>query len=686
MKPTLNLLSLAAVVCSHLTTIHLHAQTTAFTYQGFLTEQGAPATGVYDFQFRLFTSTNNLSLPLGSTLVGDAGVTNGLFTVQLDFGAGAFTGGSRWLEIAVRPGASSGSYTTLLPLYPVSPTPYAITALGAAAGSIGAAALADGAVTGAKLASNSITAASLGTNVVVNTANIADGAVTSNKLANASVGGDQLVKPYEAGGVSDFDFFFRLERTQETNVTFNAPFTALPVLSLGLEARDTDFAESSVPRTLNRTSNGFALQFTVTNTIDTKIASSQADSSFTGVSAAFVFGRSAVAFANVGCVETFLVTNTICEVVTNLYCCGNGPQGYQCYSTDSALYSQVGCPYGSLTNRYITNCYNQGIMVTNCSGSVSFARSSDDLGNGFETVDIATGGTPQQPSLAVVNNLPSVSFYDGTSTRLRYVQSSNSVGSAWRTPQTPVNHADVGRFSSLADVGGAPAISYFNATSNLLEYIRGPLFVGVPQWNSHVVVGSTAGRHTSLMMLNERPVIACYYRLLAFGGGFVSFYRANDATGSSWGSRISVAPAGDLVTGTGTTNESVISLALVQGRPAIAFYNEADNVMQYVRASNTNGTAWGTPVSIPLLTFSGGFQFPSAKSGPCHLSVQGGKPTIQFAAGSDIYVVTANDSFGVTWNRPFKIVDGASDNGQVAGLVTATGDRVASFQVVRGGE
>ena len=173
MKTNLPLLLLAAVLCSLVVPAPAaRAQNTAFTYQGQLTENGTPANGVFDFQFRLFASTNIIGFPLGTALVDDATATNGLFTVALDFGSSPFSGPARWLEISVRPGASTGAYTTIAPLQPVTPAPYAITALSAAAGSINAAALANGAVTAAKLASNSITAASLGTNVVVNTVKI----------------------------------------------------------------------------------------------------------------------------------------------------------------------------------------------------------------------------------------------------------------------------------------------------------------------------------------------------------------------------------------------------------------------------------------------------------------------------------------------------------------------------------
>jgi hypothetical protein len=108
-----------------------YAQATAFTYQGKLTDAGNPANGAYDLQFRLFDTLSNGN-QVGSTIVReDVQVANGIFSTALDFGAAAFPGASRFLEIAVRPGASTGAFTTLSPLQPLTSTPYAITSLNA---------------------------------------------------------------------------------------------------------------------------------------------------------------------------------------------------------------------------------------------------------------------------------------------------------------------------------------------------------------------------------------------------------------------------------------------------------------------------------------------------------------------------------------------------------------------------
>ena len=102
------------------------AQGTAFTYQGSLMDSGQRANGFYDMAFSLYAASSGGSPVSGAITNFSVGVTNGLFTVPLDFG-GNFPGADRWLEISVRP-TGGGSYSTLNPRQKVTPTPYAITA------------------------------------------------------------------------------------------------------------------------------------------------------------------------------------------------------------------------------------------------------------------------------------------------------------------------------------------------------------------------------------------------------------------------------------------------------------------------------------------------------------------------------------------------------------------------------
>jgi hypothetical protein len=124
-----------------------HAQGTAFTYQGRLDNGTSTATGSYDLTFSVFdadTAGNQVGVTLTNTAVG---VSNGLFTVTLDFGAGVFDGTARWLEIGVATNGDS-NFATLSPRQPVTPTPYAIYSANAAS----AAAVATGVIAPDQLA------------------------------------------------------------------------------------------------------------------------------------------------------------------------------------------------------------------------------------------------------------------------------------------------------------------------------------------------------------------------------------------------------------------------------------------------------------------------------------------------------------------------------------------------------
>ncbi len=104
------------------------AQGTAFTYQGLLNDGGNLANGSYDLQFTLYDAATNGN-PLGAPVtVGAAPVTNGLFTVPLDFGGGVFGGQPRWLEIGVRTNGVQAGFTTLNPRQSLTAAPYAVTA------------------------------------------------------------------------------------------------------------------------------------------------------------------------------------------------------------------------------------------------------------------------------------------------------------------------------------------------------------------------------------------------------------------------------------------------------------------------------------------------------------------------------------------------------------------------------
>lgn len=113
------------------------AQTSTFHYQGRLKFAGQPVTGTADFQFSLFEGSSGGSR-LGLQVENDVPVVDGVFSVELDFGPGAFDdGGDRHLEIEVRYPASSGTWVLLGARQRIVSTPYAVQARGLTTGSSG---------------------------------------------------------------------------------------------------------------------------------------------------------------------------------------------------------------------------------------------------------------------------------------------------------------------------------------------------------------------------------------------------------------------------------------------------------------------------------------------------------------------------------------------------------------------
>ena len=97
---------------------------TEFTYQGVLSDAGAPAAGTFDFRFLVYDAEAGGSQVGLMVVVEDLAVTDGRITAQLDFGA-VFDGTALWLEVGVRDGSSTGAYTVLSPRQELTAAPFA---------------------------------------------------------------------------------------------------------------------------------------------------------------------------------------------------------------------------------------------------------------------------------------------------------------------------------------------------------------------------------------------------------------------------------------------------------------------------------------------------------------------------------------------------------------------------------
>jgi hypothetical protein len=173
-----------------------------FTYQGQLTQNGAPVNGNFNLSFALFD--NNVDgNPVGAVInEPDFPVTDGLFTVPLSF-PGAFDGTQLWLQVTV-------NGTSLLPRQAVTATPVSQFSLSGsiggpaggdlvgtypnpslATGSVTNSRIAAGAVSSSKLGSSSVTAAAIASGAVGNS-ELAPEAVTSTRIADLAVTRDKI--------------------------------------------------------------------------------------------------------------------------------------------------------------------------------------------------------------------------------------------------------------------------------------------------------------------------------------------------------------------------------------------------------------------------------------------------------------------------------------------------------------
>lgn len=98
------------------------------TYQGRLLDDHLPASGLFDMRFQLNQSPNHND-PVGPAIeLTEVPVEQGVFSVLLDFGPGAFDGNPRFLSIAVR-AAGASSYDQLEPRQALTAAPTALYAL-----------------------------------------------------------------------------------------------------------------------------------------------------------------------------------------------------------------------------------------------------------------------------------------------------------------------------------------------------------------------------------------------------------------------------------------------------------------------------------------------------------------------------------------------------------------------------
>jgi len=105
-----------------------------FTYQGQLRNAGQLVNGAVDLKISMWDAdTAGVQIGISNTF-NAVPMTDGRFALGLNFGAFAFDGSNRWIQVEFRNPAGSGLYQALNPRDKITATPYALYALNGANG------------------------------------------------------------------------------------------------------------------------------------------------------------------------------------------------------------------------------------------------------------------------------------------------------------------------------------------------------------------------------------------------------------------------------------------------------------------------------------------------------------------------------------------------------------------------
>ena len=298
-------------------------------------------------------------------------------------------------------------------------------------------------------------------------------------------------------------------------------------------------------------------------------------------------------------------------------------------------------------------------------GSVTLTSSSATGNQWFLNGSLISGATNQTYSAA------STGSYTVTTTANGCSSAASSDIAVLVLPLNMLVTTGVGKFTSQTLVGGNPAICYLDSLFNQVKYIRANDAAGT-SWGTPVTVaflpgpgvvgggGAPRGRDFSLKMVNGNPALS-YYEV---ANGDLKYVRATDANGTSWGAPVTVDSTNDV--------GQYTSLAVINGNPAISYYYATSTALKYVRANDANGSSWGTPFTVAAGTGNFG-QFAS-------LAAVNGNPAISFyrADTGDLVYMRATDASGTSWGG-LVTLDSTGDVGRYTSLAVVNGNPAISY-------
>jgi len=200
------------------------------------------------------------------------------------------------------------------------------------------------------------------------------------------------------------------------------------------------------------------------------------------------------------------------------------------------------------------------------------------------------------------------------------------------------------------------------------EGIASGMVQSAATWHTTVVAtgsGGAFGLFPSLAMVNGRPAIAFKAE------GNPGYVRASDDLGTTWGPYVRVMNDPE-------DNGDLMSLAVINGLPAVAFSEYDRTRITYVQAADTDGAAWGTPVEVEL----------QYARDAISLAEVNHRPAVAYDMNSgsmfSVWYERAGDAAGTNWAVPSTAIDGGVADAKYASLAIVNGHPAVAFQRLSG--
>ena len=359
------------------------------------------------------------------------------------------------------------------------------------------------------------------------------------------------------------------------------------------------------------------------------------------------------------------------------------------FAYDSGLESATSFYY------YEPGTYSTTVRVTDDDGLTSTASVEVTVEPGAEWHDYTlqnTGEVRSFTALAEVQGVPAVA-YDSRTTPpnqywATYVRAEDAQGTAWAEPVTIEEVYSVSGIL-LAEIDGRPATAcnswYFRAEDSQGSAWPAPsmfslsgtggvscaLVEGLPALSRDIhyqraadLAGESWGEvvefahgqfdsnkaQPSLSMVSGRPAIS--YRLGAGeedSSASLMYVRSADEEGGQWGVSVAVDDSGNA----GYWSQLVV----VDGHPAIAYYDGTLGALRYVRALDAEGSAWGASRRLAL------------DGRPRGMILVDDRPAIVFRRAGGLECIVANDPAGASWGLPALIATEVKDDSASVALI-----------------